>query len=60
MKTIKLTDKEIRALGEYLSANPCTCACAYTEMQKSTKSCEECDLTKARDSILEKLVKLEK
>ena len=55
MKTIKLTASEIRTLECFLWSNPCSSGCAYPEMQKSKKSCDECKLTKDLYSILEKL-----
>lgn len=55
MKTVTLTANEIRAIGEFLWANPCDSGCAYSEMKKSKKECDECKLTQARDSILVKL-----
>ena len=55
MKTVKLTVGEIRALGYFLSNNPCSSGCCYVEMQNSDKDCDNCKLTKDRDSILEKL-----
>lgn len=55
MKTVKLTANEIRAIEAGLWSNPCRSGCAYPEMQNSRKSCDECKLTEARDSIMEKL-----
>lgn len=55
MKTVKLTASEIRSIELFLSANPCMSGCAYPEMQKSKKDCDECKLTKDMHSILEKL-----
>ncbi|MCC0642224.1 MULTISPECIES: hypothetical protein [unclassified Clostridioides] len=55
MKTIKLTQKEIRAIDAYLSSNPCRSGCAYDEMQNSKKDCNKCKLEDAKISILEKL-----
>lgn len=55
MKNIKLTASEIRTLYHFLCANPCECFCAYPEMNNSRKSCEECKLTKDKESIMKKL-----
>ena len=55
MKTVKLTVGEIRTLDRFLFSNPCISGCYYIEMQNSDKGCDECKLTKDRDSILEKL-----
>ena len=55
MKTIKLTTGEIRSLKCFLYSNPCSSGCAYPEMQKSKKDCEECKLTKDMHSIMAKL-----
>lgn len=55
MKTIKLTASEIRSLYCFLWSNPCSNGCAYPEMQKSRKSCDECKLIKDKHSITEKL-----
>jgi len=56
MKTIELTDTEIRALDEVLWTNPCESGCAFQEMQnKKNMNCEECKLTKALNSIADKL-----
>lgn len=51
MKTIILTDEELRALKVLLWCNPCSCGCAYTEMQKSNIECDECNLTKSIGEI---------
>lgn len=58
MKTIKLTQNEIRAIDVYISSNPCRSGCAYDEMQNSKKNCDRCKLESARISILEKLDKI--
>lgn len=55
MKTVKLTASEIRTLDCFLWSNPCSMGCAYPEMQKSRKSCDECKLTKDKYSIMKKL-----
>ena len=55
MKTIKLTTGEIRSLKCFLYSNPCSSGCAYPEMQKSKKDCEECKLTNDIYSIMAKL-----
>ena len=55
MKTIKLTASEIRTLKCFLYSNPCSSGCAYQEMQRSKKDCEECKLTKDMHSIIDKL-----
>lgn len=55
MKTIKLTAKEIRALKEQLWANACSSGCAFSEMQRSRKDCDECDFPKLIRSIEEKI-----
>ena len=55
MKTIELTASEIRTLECFLYSNPCSNGCAYPEMQRSKKDCEECKLTKDMYSIMEKL-----
>lgn len=55
MKIIKLTKKEIRALNEQLTANACSSGCAFKEMQRSRKDCDECDFPKLINSIENKL-----
>lgn len=55
MKTIKLTKVEERALITLLECNPCEGSCAFSEMQKSKKDCDECKLTHAISSIENKL-----
>ena len=55
---ITITKDEKRALVDYLSmANICRSGCAYPEMEKSNKDCDDCLLTKSTQSLLEKLVK---
>ena len=55
MKTIKITAKEERLLEELLWCNPCNSGCAYREMNSSRKSCDECELTKSKNSLMKKL-----
>ena len=55
MKTIKLTKKEIRALLEQLDANACSSGCAFSEMQRSKKDCDECEFPRLISSIREKI-----
>lgn len=55
MKTITLTAKEIRALKEQLTANACSSCCAFPEMQKSRKDCDECEFPVLIASIEEKI-----
>lgn len=43
MKTIKLTNKEVRALKYQIEANACRSCCAFEEMQNSKKDCDECE-----------------
>lgn len=55
MKTIKLTAKEIRALKEQLDANACSSGCAFEEMQRSRKNCDECEFPQLIESIIKKI-----
>ena len=55
MKTITLTSLEERALREVLLDNHCRSACAFSEMQRSSKDCRDCSFEKAITSIFEKL-----
>lgn len=55
MKTIRLTQNEIRAIDSYMSSNPCHSGWAYAGIQNSKKNCDRCKLGSARISILEKL-----
>ena len=55
MKNIKLTASEIRSIFYYLESNPCESGCAYPEMNNSRKNCDECKLTKDKESIMKKL-----
>ena len=55
MKTITLTDNEERELKYLLLTNPCESGCAYTEMEKSEKDCDECKLTEGIDSLTHKI-----
>ena len=42
MKTVTFTDEEIKVLESFLWCNPCEAGCAFEEMQKSNKDCDEC------------------
>lgn len=55
MKEIKLSKNEIRALKELLETNACESGCVYNEMVKSRKDCDECNFTKAVQSIMNKI-----
>lgn len=57
MKTIQLSEKEVRALTALLMdwRAACSSGCAFPEMQKSKKGCERCDYPKAITAIEEKL-----
>jgi hypothetical protein len=55
MITLKLTKQEERALQALLWCNPCRSGCAWEEMEKSKKDCDECILSKAIQSIQDKL-----
>ena len=55
MKTITFTANEIRALRILIHTNPCSSSCAYVEMVKSKKDCDECKLNDAIWSIDGKL-----
>ena len=55
MKTITFTENELRALRILIHTDPCSSVCAYREMVKSKKDCDECKLTDAIWSIDEKL-----
>lgn len=57
MQTIKLTNKEIRALTEQLYANACSSGCAFEEMEDSKKDCDECEFPKLLRSIEDKITK---
>lgn len=57
MKTIKLTNKELRALSSalYGSHKCCASGCVYPEMQRSRKDCDECEFTLSIHSIIAKI-----
>ena len=55
MKTIELTDVELRALKILLDANACFIGCAFEEMIDEPCGCNACPFTLAVNSIEEKL-----
>lgn len=52
---INLTKEELKILDIYLNTNPCQSGCALSNMQNSKKDCEECNLIKIKNNLLNKL-----
>ena len=54
-KTVELTETDLKVLNIYLWENPCSCGCAYEEIQKKKIDCDDCPFTEDALKLREKL-----